>query len=512
MSPEHPSTVTDSALARIDRVPTVIQGGMGVGVSGWRLARAVSVAGGLGVVSGVAPDLLLTRALQDGDPGGHVRRAVASYPDQDFAARTLQRFFREQGREQGQPYRPFTKLDLHQRIDAVRLSALGAYVQIWLAKADQSGVVGINLLEKVQMWTPATLLGAMVAKVDVVLVGAGVPSRIPRLLDALAAGERVELPVDVEGAAADEEHVITLDPRQVLQQAQVTLPRPGFLAIVSTHVLASYLQRDQGTAADGFVVEGFTAGGHNAPPRRREVDESGQAVYGDRDLIDVGKMAALGFPFWLAGGYGTPVHVAAALQSGARGVQVGTPFALSRESGLLPQLRQQMLDAISDGTAQVRTDPLASPTGFPFKVFQGAGTVADEQVRADRERQCDLGYLRVPFSRGSGVGYRCPAEPVDAYLRKGGAIEDTVGRMCLCNGLSAAVGLAQTTREGAVEPPLLTLGADLEAVHELLAQYPGGWSAADVVAWLTSGCDAAQLADGSDVDLPRGTVTGVARV
>jgi NAD(P)H-dependent flavin oxidoreductase YrpB (nitropropane dioxygenase family) len=489
MHPEKASSVTvHPAAERVDRVPAVIQGGMGVGVSGWRLAKAVAQAGGLGVVSGVAPDLLLTRALQDGDAGGHVRRAAATYPDGDFAARTVARFFRPGGRGPDQPYRPFTKLDLHQRIDAVRLSALGAYVQIWLAKEGHQGVVGINLLEKVQMWTPSTLLGAMVADVDVVLVGAGVPSRIPRLLDALASGERVELPVDVEGAPAEAEHNIAMDPCEVLQCDAVGLHRPAFLAIVSTHVLAAYLQRDEGTAADGFVVEGFTAGGHNAPPRRREVDATGQALYGDRDVVDVVKMAALGFPFWLAGGYGTPAQVSAALASGARGVQVGTPFALSGDSGLLPELRQQMLDAIRDGSAQVRTDPLASPTGFPFKVFQGAGTVADEQVRASRERQCDLGYLRVPFSRGeSSVGYRCPAEPVDAYLRKGGAVEDTVGRMCLCNGLSAAVGLGQTTRDGHVEPPLLTLGADLEAVFELLARYPDGWSAADVVAWLMAG-------------------------
>jgi NAD(P)H-dependent flavin oxidoreductase YrpB (nitropropane dioxygenase family) len=475
----------DVVAARIGCVPTLIQGGMGVGVSDWRLARTVSQSGGLGVVSGVAPDLLLARALQDGDPDGHVRRAVASYPDQEFASLTIERFFRPKGRPKGRPYRPIPKLDLHQKIDAVRLSVLGAYVQIWLAKEGHRGVVGINLLEKVQMWTPATLLGAMVADVDVVLVGAGVPSRLPRLLDALAAGERVTLPVDVEGAGAEDVHLIALDPGEVLHGAEVTLHRPAFLAIVSTHVLAAYLQRDAGTAADGFVVEGFTAGGHNAPPRRRELDATGQALYGDRDVVDVAKMAALGFPFWLAGGYGTPAQVALALSSGARGVQVGTPFALSRESGLLPELRQQMLDAIRDGSAQVRTDPLASPTGFPFKVFQGAGTVADEEVRAARERQCDLGYLRVPYSRGdSGVGYRCPAEPVDAYLRKGGAIEDTVGRMCLCNGLSAAVGLAQTTHAGDVEPPLLTLGADLESVHELLALYPDGWSAAEVVGWL----------------------------
>ena len=32
--------------------PVIIQGGMGVGVSGWRLARAVAERGHLGVVSG----------------------------------------------------------------------------------------------------------------------------------------------------------------------------------------------------------------------------------------------------------------------------------------------------------------------------------------------------------------------------------------------------------------------------------------------------------------------------
>jgi NAD(P)H-dependent flavin oxidoreductase YrpB (nitropropane dioxygenase family) len=32
--------------------PVIIQGGMGVGVSGWRLAEAVARAGGFGVVSG----------------------------------------------------------------------------------------------------------------------------------------------------------------------------------------------------------------------------------------------------------------------------------------------------------------------------------------------------------------------------------------------------------------------------------------------------------------------------
>jgi len=480
-------SITDAAR-RIDVVPPVIQGGMGVGVSGWRLASAVARAGGLGVVSGVAPDLLLARMLQDGDPEGHVRRAIATYPDQVFVDQTLRRFFRAAGRPESGEYRPIPKLDLNQRIDAVRLTALGAYMQVWLAREGHDGTVGINLLEKVQLWTPATVLGAMVAGVDAVLVGAGVPRRIPRLLDELAAGQSVTLPIDVDGATADDKYEITLDPRVVLRQAEVSLKRPAFLAIISSHVLAGYLQRDEITAADGFVVEGWTAGGHNAPPRRPEIDASGQAVYTDRDNVDLVKMAALGHPFWLAGGYGTPDKIGEAMAAGARGVQVGTPFALCCDSGLRPELRASMLAAVRDGSAKVRTDALASPTGFPFKVLDMAGTMTDPVAHDARGRICDLGYLRAPFRRDDAtVGYRCPAEPADAYLKKGGDAADLTGRLCLCNGLTAAVGFAQERPDGSVEPPLLTLGADLAAAHELLLRYPDGWDAAQVVHWLQEG-------------------------
>ena len=59
-------------------LPMLIQGGMGVGVSGWRLARAVAVTGQLGAVSGTAIDTVHARVLGDGDPDGHLRRAYAA--------------------------------------------------------------------------------------------------------------------------------------------------------------------------------------------------------------------------------------------------------------------------------------------------------------------------------------------------------------------------------------------------------------------------------------------------
>ena len=86
---------------------------------------------------------------------------------------------------------------------------------------------------------------------------------------------------------------------------------------------------------DGFVIEGFTAGGHNAPPRGRlQLNERGEAICGERDTVDLAKMRALGLPFWLAGGYGSPEKLAEAIHAGASGVQVGTAFAFCEESGL----------------------------------------------------------------------------------------------------------------------------------------------------------------------------------
>ena len=199
-------------------------------------------------------------------------------------------------------------------------------------------------------------------------------------------------------------------------------------------------------------------------------------------------MAALGLPFWLAGAFGSPQRVRAALAAGAAGVQVGTVFALSTDSGLVPALRDGLLTQLAERTLTVRTDPAASPTGFPFKVAELTGTLATTDVYAARPRLCDLGYLRVPFAHEDGsLGYRCPAEPVHTYLRKGGEEADTVARQCLCNALTANVGLGQTRADGYTEAPLVTLGSDLDGARAMLQRCPHGWTAAEAVAWLRDG-------------------------
>lgn len=475
--------------------PAIIQGGMGVAVSGWRLAREVSLAGQLGVVSGTAMDAVLSRVLQDGDPGGHYRRALAAFPDALMAQRVLDRYFVEGGKAPGAPYKPMPKLSLDLSDAAQELAVVGNFAEVWLAKEGHPGVVGVNCLEKVQMATPTALLGAMLAGVDYVLMGAGIPREIPALLRALAAGRPGRVSVDVAGGTL--RRYAEVDPGRLLGAGLPPLSRPDFLAIISVDQLASYLYRDPEIRPDGFVVERPPAGGHSAPPRgKMQLDEHGDPVYGARDEARLDAMADIGLPFWMAGAYSTPAMVAQAQAAGAVGVQVGTLFALSDESGLSSGPKEMLRSRLRTGDLAVRNDPRASPTGFPFKVAELAGTISEPTVYAQRPRLCDLSYLRQPFEREDGViGYRCASEPVHMYLKKGGSEADTVDRKCLCNGLMANIGLGQHRKDGYVEDMIVTLGQDLAGARELIERHPEGWSAAQALGYLLEGATAPTAAE-----------------
>ncbi len=467
-----------------DRWPLVIQGGMGVGVSGWRLARAVAVTGQLGVVSGVGLDTLMARRLQLGDAGGHITRALGHFPRAEVAEQILDQYFVSGGIGPEEPFRAVPPPTLRPSERARNLVVAANFVEVFLAKEGHEGLVGVNLMEKLQMSTLAATYGAMLAGVDYVLVGAGIPVEFPALLDALAAGRPGQVSVDVLGAGAVPA-AVALRPEAVIG-TRGELLRPRLLAIVASHVLASYLARDPTTRPEGFVVEGPMAGGHSAPPRGPLVlDQEGEPVYGLRDAVDLDKVAALGLPFWLAGGYASPEMVTASCRAGAAGVQVGSAFALCEESGLLGDIKHAAIEHALAADLAVRADPRSSPTGFPFKVADLPGTVAEAQVYERRVRVCDAGYLRSAYRKGSlDVGYRCPAEPVPTYLRKGGELAETVGRCCLCNGLIAAIGLGQRRPGGSLEPPIVTLGQDLSFVPKLLHPGRDSYTAGDVVAYL----------------------------
>ena len=144
------------------------------------------------------------------------------------------------------------------------------------------------------------------------------------------------------------------------------------------------------------------------------------------------------------------------------------------------------------GAARVHTDPVASPTGFPFKVLRMEDTLSETRTYAARPRICDLGYLRRPYWRPDGsLGYRCPGEPEADYVRKGGKPEETVGRKCLCNGLTATVGLGQVRDTGKTEPALITAGNDVAQIARFARDGGDSYSASDVINMLLVGVAAA---------------------
>jgi nitronate monooxygenase len=343
----------------------------------------------------------------------------------------------------------------------------------------------------------------------------GIPMKVAGILDNLAESEDVVQQIDTADHA--DGIVMEFSPKRFWQTADhpdlaIRRKRPNFLPIVSSVVLAqSILKRSTGTGptngVDGFVIELNTAGGHNAPPRgfkydavtkthSADLNERGEPVYGEKDEVDLEKFAKAtkGLPFWLAGSYADPKRLSKVLELGGAGVQVGTAFALAKESGMADETRHEILRTIASGRdVGVFTDPEASPTGFPFKVLEMEGSLSDVQTYQDRPRVCNLGYLRDMYQKDDGtVGYRCASEPVDAYVKKGGQIEATQGRKCLCNALCADAGFPQVQgKENYIEQPLITLGDDVNNCRHYLKQDENGewgFSATDIVEFLLSDC------------------------
>ncbi|MCZ6836409.1 MAG: nitronate monooxygenase, partial [Planctomycetota bacterium] len=474
-----------------DSLPKIIQGGMGAGVSSWTLANAVSKAGQLGVVSGTALDVILARRLQVGDVGGHMRRALEHFPIPGVAQRIIDKYFVEGGKSEDKQFKAKPAIGEKHSRHLTELLVSSNFVEVFLAKEGHDGPVGINFLEKIQVPNLPSIYGAMLAGVTYVLMGAGIPRAIPGILDEFSNARPAELRIDVKGADQGEIFTNRFDPNEFFGGQAPLLNRPEFLAIVSSQTLATMLTKKSSGKVNGFIIEGPTAGGHNAPPRGKlQLSVEGEPVYGDRDVADLDAIHALGLPFWLAGSYAEPERIVEALATGAAGVQIGTAFAYCEESGFEAHLKAEILGMSQKGEAHVFTDPVASPTGFPFKVVELHDTISDKQIYQDRTRICDLSYLRHAYKKENGkLGWRCPSEPIEDYLRKGGKLEDTVGRKCVCNGLLANLGLGQIKKDGSLEKALVTSGDDVANVARFLKPGASTYTARDVLTYLLRDTD-----------------------
>ncbi len=499
----------------------LIQGGMGVYVSNWRLARAVAMEQpGItaGTVSGTGLDVVYVRLLQLGDPGGHVRRALAAF-DAQFGAgigqKMIDKYYIEGGKapEARFKYAPLQTVRAPNGSDVmprpgtepvvltadpeiIEILIATAYAEVWLAKEGHAGNIFINFLKKVELPLIYAMYGAMLAGVDAVVVGAGNPEGLPAVCNKLVHHETVNIDLSVLYREPGESFTVLFDPKAIAggRLAQKPLARPAFLAIVSLESLVQGLAQSHTQPPDGFIIEHHTAGGHNAGPQGPLIKDSlGQPVYGPLDEPDLAAIRTVGLPFWLAGGYGSREGLQRALNSGAAGVQVGSIFSLAEESGMKHTYRTAILEALRRGASDedlVRTT-LFSPTGYPFKVVQIAGTVAEEDVYNNRRRLCDLGFLQQrgltqPDADGTRrLFQRCVAAPVEDFVKKRGLQRNTEDRRCLCNGLLSCVGLGQIVRQNGdmvEEPAIVTLGNHLDGIRRLSRNGQTRYWARDAVA------------------------------
>ncbi len=500
----------------------LIQGGMGVYVSNWRLARAVAMerpGETAGTVSGTALDVVYVRLLQLGDPGGHVRRALSAF-DAKFAThlgrKICERYFVEGGKAPDARFRSApmqmvrsedgkttfaapsdasapTRLKLDE--DVVELLIATGFAEVWLAKEGHDGRIFINFLNKIDLPLIYIMYGAMLAGVDGIIVGAGNPDGLPAIRSRLAGHEKVIRSMSVLYAGPGEQFTISFDPKEVAGGvfARMPLSRPAFLAIASLEELVKALADSTSEPPDGFIIEHHTAGGHNANPLGpMKKDGEGQPIYGERDEADLAIIRSVGIPFWLAGGYSSPARLQEALAAGAVGVQVGSTFALAEESGMKGEYRSAILQELRRGTddASLVKTTVFSPTGFSFKVAQLKETLSEDAIYAARRRTCDIGLLQQRgFSKPDEDGtrtlfLRCAAAPIEGYVGHRGIERNTDERRCLCNGLLASVGLGQVKKlsgEWTEEPAIVTLGNRLDGVRRLSRQGQTPYYVRDVV-------------------------------
>lgn len=442
------ATLLDRLMPPVDGAPRLIQAGMGVRISSAYLARSTARLGALGVISSVGLRHIVAEEIRAGDQ--EAIEIARTFPIKRYVDELLE--FAPGGPKHGcavpMDHPNPTKGELPKR-----LSAICAYVEVMRAKLGHRGVVGINVMWKCSLTVLPSIYGAMLAGIDYLLCGAGVPMELPEIVRRIRAGEDMEY-LPLHGTDTNVRFNISED----ASTAHVSrFAAPKLIPILSNFAFPKRIldiwSREHNTRPDAFVLENHRAGGHNAPPRNKvSFSEPDEITSYFRKVVD------LGVPVYIAGSGSSHDDLLGWMDAGAYGLQVGSRFALCDESGMRRDLKDAVIAHNASEDGAVLTSNRLSSTGYPFKFVPLPGTLSDNDVYQARERVCNHGYLQSSHFDTLDDGsvketYICTAMPEKQYVSLGGVAEDTANRVCLCNALLATAGLSKTN-----EPALVTLG------------------------------------------------------
>jgi nitronate monooxygenase len=200
-----------------------------------------------------------------------------------------------------------------------------------------------------------------------------------------------------------------------------------------------------GHLPDAVVLEGPLAGGHLGYETKNIENINFSLENLLPSILEVSNKYG-GFPVIVAGGIWDRADIIRWIRAGAAGIQMGTRFLATKESGASEAFKQAIVAATPDDII-VATDP-GSPAGMPFRIIKSSPGYQEALKRIPTDK-CLLRYMIRKDSDGNSF---CPAFGDPKYF-------------CICNGLLAAAG----KHPDATQKGIYTVGANAARVQEIIS-------------------------------------------
>ncbi len=357
---------------------------MGAGVSNWRLAQAVSRQGQLGVVSGTALDVILRGGCRTA-----TRAATCAAPGRLPVPGMAERVLASTSSRAAGPGRALPgAADVRHRLGARAVDASSRTSWRCGSHARATTNRSASTCSTRSSCPSCRRSTARCWRASVRADGRRHPDEVPGVLDRLAprAGESACMS-SIEG----DDTAMRFSPAD---WTRARPPRSGgrVSAIIASNARAD-LPRKANGRVDGFIVEGPTAGGHNAPPRGKPALKA----TGSRCTASATSWTSRRCANWACRS-GWPAGAARPRVCGTRSPAGPPASRWERPSRSATSRawtpRQGAVLARTDG----RCPGLHRPRRLAHRLsVQGGRAGGDDVVRGRipaRTRICDLGYLR----------------------------------------------------------------------------------------------------------------------